>query len=428
VSTVLILGGSVSQLPAIRQARASGLRVVVADGDRLAVGFAEADIAELIDFSDIDALVEVARRHGVDGFAAIGSDRAVAAAAAAADRLGLPGIGTAVAHRMTDKAAMREQLARRAIPQPPFAVVRTLGDASRALAEIGVPAVLKPVDSGGQRGVFRIERQGDLVDLLPRTLAFSRSGSAMLEHYVDGEELNAIAVARSGEVEIITLSDRLRPPGAGFGVGWIHRFPSSLAAATLARAASVALRAVQALGLRDGIAFPQLLARDGDVFVVEVAARVPAGQMADLVYHAVGVDLIEIALRQALGRPVGDELVEVRESRPAVIRFFTANPGILPTGRVLSIDGLEQVRDAPGVLDADLYLQVGETIRPVQVDADRRGYVVATGPSTDAALASATRAMRRLVVLTEEHERPGAGVAPGGSRGLSAEDAASPNA
>ena len=400
MATVLILGGSVSQLPAIRHARASGLRVVVADGDDLAVGFAEADVAELIDFSDIDALVDVARRHRVDGFAAICSDRAVAPAAAAAERLGLPGIGADVAHRMTDKAAMREELARHDVPQPSFAVVRRLDEAIHALAEIGTPAVLKPVDSGGQRGVFRIERQADLVELLPRTLAFSRGGSAMLERYIDGDELNAIAVARAGEVEILTLSDRLRPPGAGFGVGWIHRFPSSLPSATLAEAASVAVRAVQALGLRDGIAFPQLLACDGRAFIVEVAARVPAGQMADLVYHAVGVDLIEIAFRQALGRPVEDELVHAGESRPAVIRFFTAQPGILPTGRVVAIDGLDQVREAPGVLDADLYLQLGETIRPVQVDADRRGYVVATGPNTDAALVAATAAMRRLVVQT----------------------------
>ena len=95
------------------------------------------------------------------------------------------------------------------------------------------------------------------------------------------------------------------------------------------------------------MSFPQLLICDGHAFVVEVAARVPAGQMADLVYHAVGVDLIEIAFRQALGRPVDDELVQVGEPRPAVIRFFTAEPGILPTGRVVAVDGLEEVREAP---------------------------------------------------------------------------------
>jgi hypothetical protein len=99
---------------------------------------------------------------------------------------------------------------------------------------------------------------------------------------------------------------------------------------------------------------------------------------------------------------VNHDLLQIGEQRAAVIRFFTAAPGILPTGRVVAIDGLEEVRASPGVLDADLYLQVGETIRPVQVDADRRGYVVSTGADSDAALAAGTAAMRRLVVRTSD--------------------------
>ena len=423
-----ILGGSVSQLPAIRYARASGLRVVVVDGDAQALGFAEADVSEVVDFSDVDALVELVRRHDVDGIAAVCSDRAVPAAAAAAERLGLPGIGAAVARKMTDKALMRTELAGRGIAQPPFAIVRTLDEAVRALAEVGAPAVLKPVDSGGQRGVFRVESARELTDLLPQTLDCSRSGSAMLERFLDGDELNVIAVVRGGEVEILTLSDRLRPPGAGFGVGWIHRFPSSLPPDQLADAAALAASAVQALGLRDGIAFPQVLVAEGRAYVVEVAARIPAGQMADLVYHAIGVDLIEIAFSQALGRPVGDEAVQVRKTRPVAIRFFTAEPGVLPTGRVLAIDGLDAVRGAPDVLDADLYLQLGETIRPVQVDADRRGYVIATGSDADAALAAATDATRLLDVRTEAGGLPDLEALPGASRELPSTNAASWNA
>lgn len=400
MQAVLILGGSVSQLPAIRYARAAGLRVAVADGDEHALGFAEADEAVRIDFSDVDRLVEAATRLRVDGVAAICSDRAVAAAASVAERLGLPGIGVDVAHRMTDKAAMRTRLAEHDVPQPPFVVVRTPEEAIDAVEHVSLPAVIKPTDSGGQRGVFRIEHRRELPELLRATLAFSPSRTAIMERYVDGAELNVIAVVRGGTVDVLTISDRLRPPGIGFGVGWIHRYPSTLPPDARAEAASVAVRAVSALGLREGVAFPQLLV-DGDrVQVVEVAARVPAGQMADLVYHAIGVDLIEIALHQALGRPVGDDAVRGGQTRPVAIRFFTAEPGFLPTGRVVSVTGLDAVRASPGVLDADLYITPGETIRPVRVDADRRGYVVATGSDAAEAVTAATEAMRRLVVTT----------------------------
>ena len=60
----------------------------------------------------------------------------------------------------------------------------------------------------------------------------------MLEEYVDGIELNGILVVRDGEPSLITLSDRLRPPGLGFGVGWIHQYPSSLDDAVLERCAT----------------------------------------------------------------------------------------------------------------------------------------------------------------------------------------------
>ena len=397
---MLLLGASVSQLPAIRHARASGLRVVAVDGDSEAVGFGEADVAEVLDFSDVDGVVEVGRRHAVDGVAAICSDRSVPVAAEVAERLGLPGIGVEIARAMTDKATMRTRLAEHGVPQPSFGFASSVDEAVRLLAELGPDVVLKPVDSGGQRGVFRVTRQQELADRVPQALGFSRRGLAIVERYLDGDELNGIAVARDGVVQLLTLSDRLRPHGPGFGVGWIHRFPSNLPAATLERSAAVAVRAVEALGLRDGIAFPQLLVVKGDTYVVEVAARVPAGQMADLVYHGVGVDLIEIALQQSLGKRIADDLVRPSEPRPTVVRFFTAKPGILPTGCVTAVQGLERVRDAPGVLDADLYLQLGETIEPVQVDADRRGYVIATGTDTTAALEAANRAMRLLDVRT----------------------------
>src|SRR5581483_4174433 len=302
VPAILFLGASVSQVAAIRQARASGFRVVAVDADPDAVGFADADAAETVDFTDIDGVLEVACRYKIDAVVAISTDRAVPIAAAVSERLALPGIGTETALVMTDKAAMRARLKQAAIPQPSFVVVDEHADPAWQLEAIGFPAVLKPIDSGGQRGVYRIDDHASLAEHLPLSLSCSRSGRAILEQYVEGRELNGIIVAREGEPSLLTLSDRLRPPGAGFGVGWIHLYPSELEPAQLQAAGDVAVAAVRALGLRDGIAFPQLLVTDaGEVSVVEVAARIPAGQMADLVRLGTGIDLVDIALNHALG-------------------------------------------------------------------------------------------------------------------------------
>lgn len=399
MQTVLFIGAGRHQRRAIEHARSRDLRVVAVDRNAQAPGLASADIAEVVDFTDVAAVTEVGRRHRVDGVLTVSADRAVPVVAAVAETLGLPGIGTETAHRMTHKLAMRGTLAAAGVPQPPFAAVRSSEDSVSALEVSGLPAVLKPVDSGGQRAVFRVESAAELERDLEEALAESPTNEAMVEAFVDGLEMNGIVIARAGEASLLTLSDRLRPPGIGFGVGWMHVYPPSIPSEQLERAERIAVDSVRALGLRDGIAFPQLIASpDGGVVVVEVAARIPGGQMADLVRHAVGVDLVEIALRQALGEDVGDELALPQFSQPLAIRFFTADPGPLPTGRVLAIGSLDPVLAAHGVVQADTYLEVGETIRPVRRDGDRRGYVIAVGDTQDQAVQRADAAAALLTV------------------------------
>jgi biotin carboxylase len=261
---------------------------------------------------------------------------------------------------------------------------------------------LKPADSGGQRGVFRIESLDDIDAHLHEALAASPSGEAILEEFVDGTEMNGIVLARDGETIPLTLSDRLRPPGIGFGVGWIHVYPATIYGDRLQESERIAAHTVSALGLRTGIAFPQLIASpDGRVVVVECAARIPGGQMADLVRWAVGVDLVEVQLAMALGDELPDELVHARFSQPLAIRFLTAEPGPLPAGRVKRIGPLDKVLAFPGVVQAEVYLQPGETIRPVRLDGDRRGYVIATADTNLEALERAEAAARLLDVEVE---------------------------
>jgi len=399
VRTILFVGAGRHQSRAIEQARARGLRVAAVDRNLEAPGLASADVAEVVDFMDVEAVVEVARRIGADGVLTVSADRAVPVVAAVAEELGLPGIGTETAHRLTHKLAMRRALADAGLPQPPYARLRSSADIREALEPVQLPAVLKPVDSGGQRAVFRIESRDELERDLGDAIVESPTNEAILEEFVDGVEMNGIVIARGGEAALVTLSDRLRPPGIGFGVGWIHVYPPSVNGEQLRLSEQVAVESIRALGLRDAIAFPQLIASpDGSVAVVEVAARIPGGQMADLVRHATGVDLVEVALRQALGEEVPDDVALPRFTQPLAIRFFTAQPGPLPTGEVVRIGSLDPVLASEGVVQADTYLQIGETIRPVRRDGDRRGYVIAVADSSHEALLRAEKAAALLEV------------------------------
>ena len=406
VSTLLLLGASSSQVPAIRHAQAIGHRVVAVDGDPNAVGFEIADVAVNVDFAHVAEVIAAAAVHGVDGVLAISSDRAVVPAAAVAEALALPGIGIDVARAMTDKPTMRARLGHAGLPQPRAVVLTPDSELDAAFYAISAPAVLKPADSGGQRGLHLIRSLDDLERYVDEAFSFSATSRAILEEFVDGPELNALLVVRNGEPDLITLSDRLRPAGPGFGVGWIHLYPSALEPEVLERAHDVACDAVRTLGLVDGIAFVQLIVGAGEVHVVEAAARIAAGQMADLVRFATGVELYDVAIETALGRPVPDDLVFPTRERPVAIRFLTADPGVLPAGKVVSVDGFEDVLSSRGVVGAALSFGPGDTIMPVRVDADRRGYVAATAESPSVALALAENAARKLLVRTARDVEP----------------------
>jgi biotin carboxylase len=376
-----------------------GARLVAVDLNPDAPGLEIADVGEVVDFADVTAVAEVGRRHEVNGVMTFAADRAVPVVAGVAESLGLPGIGTETAHLMTNKIAMRRRLADAGVPQPRFAAIRHVREVGAAAEAVGFPAVLKPADSAGQRGLFLVASADDVERHLHAALAQSTEEEAILESYHPGLEVNGLLVARGGEVTVVTLSDRRRAAGAGFGVALAHVYPSTLFGDALAEIERVGRSTVHALGLRDGIAYPQVIwGDDGVARLIEVAARIPAGQMDSVARYGVGVDLVEIALRQALSRSVPDELVEPEKQQPMAIAFLTAQPGPLPTGQLVRVGGLDKVLAFPGVVEADLYFQEGETIRPVRVDGDRRGYVIALGETNLEAVERAEAAARLLDV------------------------------
>ena len=89
--TVLFVGAGRHQRRAILQAKEMGLRVAAVDRNPDALGLQEADIAKVVDFSDVDAVLKATARLKLDGVLTVSADRAVPIVAAVAEARGLPG-------------------------------------------------------------------------------------------------------------------------------------------------------------------------------------------------------------------------------------------------------------------------------------------------------------------------------------------------
>jgi biotin carboxylase len=377
---LIVLGAGPAQLGAYRAARRLGVPTVACDVDpaALCLRLGLADRAEPVSTMDEGGVREVAERHGAGGLIAPGTDGPVLVAARVATALGLPHpVTSEAAARATNKRRQHEVLAAHGVPQP-----RAWLDPPPVLA---ARVVVKPSAAQGQRGLTVVEQWQELQPAVERARTASRDTKALVQELVDGQEVTVNAFSAAGRFHPLTVTDRER--AAAFGVATAHLWPP---ASDPAAAAAVAERAVEALGITDGPTYTQIVLGPDGPRVLEVAARLGGGHDAELCQAALGVDLAALAVRAALGH-VAAPVPETE--RPAVVRFLLGPPGTLA-----AVDGLDDARQADGVLDAVVYRAPGERIAPVAVGADRAGFVLATGATRTAADQVARAAAGRIVL------------------------------
>ena len=118
-----------------------------------------ADEFHQVSTRDRDAILKFVADYPskIDGVMTIASD-IPHMVAAAAEKMGVRHIPVAVAELCIHKLHMKERLRDAGANVPPFAKVGALGDLKAFIQATDLPAVIKPVDNSGARGVLR--RQG----------------------------------------------------------------------------------------------------------------------------------------------------------------------------------------------------------------------------------------------------------------------------
>ena len=386
---LLVLGAGPAQLGLHRAARERGLYVIACDRDPTAVGFEYADRRAVVSVEDEAAISQLARAEQVDGIVAPGIDWPVAIAARIAAHAGLPHpIAPETAALTVLKHSQRKRLAERGVPQPRWEVATEAGD------DLPLPAVVKPVDRQGQKGLTVVSDAAGLAAAIAAAVEVSRNRLALVEELVPGPEITVNAFSIAGEFHPLTVTDRLTAGEEAFGVALAHAWPS---AHSVEEAVEVARLAADALGVADGPSYTQIVLGPDGPRIMELAARLGGGHDAELCRVALGVDLNGLALAAALGEPV-----EIPEQAPvggACVRFLVPPEGVLE-----DVDGLEEALAVDGVADARAYRSPGWRFGPFRRGNDRAGYVLAQGDSRDDALARAHRAAELIRFRTADAE------------------------
>ena len=412
-ATLLIVGAGHEQVPAIRKAKAMGYLVAVTDRNPDAPGMALADHAAVISTADGPGTLAFARRIGIAGVMTLGSETAVPVVAHVAETLSLPGYSKATALAATNKNVMRRRFALFSVPTTESAHVRNVEEALAFIAQHGLPTVLKPSDSSGQRGTTRIDDPSAIRPAITDALAVASDGAAIIEKFHEGPEINVTAAVERGQITFLSLSERVTET-RHFGIAIEHVAPPLLDEAARQAILDASEKAIRAVGLTDGIAYPQVLATTTGPKVLEIAVRIPGGHMDEVARHCSGIDMIEFSIRVAMGDPAPLAACTRHETSPALSVLFLTARDFPHAGRVIrSVGPLDAAKASPGVSLVRFTLGPGQTIPPLDHSASRFGAILARGATREEACARSRAAAR---AITLDIEPMPAGPAPDSPR------------
>jgi len=403
VTRVLVVGCGFPQLSLVRAAKKRGWQVVGADVNPRAVAVKLCDELHEVSTSDVDALAALVRNAKIDAVTTTGSEVALRVTAELAARLGLRFYADPeTVRRCQDKDVMRAAYAAGGVAVPPFAACETLEQARGFAKREGYPLVVKPSRGWGQRGVARVEDDGELARAFTEAQAHSASAGLALvvvEAWLEGREYSVNGWIEDGRLVSYCVTERVTLPGRKpLGIMLAEAYPSGLSPADEARVVDEARRGAAALGHTRGPCYSQVALGPRGCFLFETAARLGGGFDGDVTRLASGVDLYD----RLLGVAVGDAALErqgvvARAHGGAIAKFLVGRPGL-----VRSIRGLDEARATPGVEDAEIFVPVGARVHPLTDSAKRAGYVLAHGDSREQATGRADAALARITLDTRD--------------------------
>lgn len=398
-ATLLIIGAGHEQVPAIRKAQAMGYRVAVTDMNPDAPGMALADAARVVSTADKAGNLAVARELAIGGVMTIGSETAVPVVAHVAAALGLPGYSEATALAATNKNTMRERFALFGVPTTESEPVQDLEQAFAFIDRHGFPVVLKPSDSSGQRGTTLVHDFAALQSAVDDAFRFAGDDKAIIEKFYAGPEINVTAAVERGQIRFLSLSERVTAPPPHFGIAIEHVSPPPLGDSERQAIMDASEKAIRAVGLTDGIAYPQVLHTTDGPKVLEIAVRIPGGHMYEVALHASGIDMVEFSILTAMGHPSPLSACTVHPASPALsVLFLTERDFPASDAIVRQVGPVDPAFDVPGVKLARMHLTPGQKIPSLSHSGARFGAVLAVGATRDEACSRSREAARRIAI------------------------------
>ncbi|MEG2081591.1 MAG: glycosyltransferase [Oscillospiraceae bacterium] len=380
---LMLLGGGNCQLSAARYAFEQGIEVVLADYTPMPPAAKYAKKHLKISTFDIPACLENARSEGVNGVMTIGTDQPVYTGAVISEKLKLPAtISVETAFAVTNKQRMKTLMTQNGIPTVNYCFI---GENStlEEMEKLSLPLVIKPLDSQGQRGIFKLSTPQEVLEHLKKTLSFSRCPLALVEEFYDSDEITVSGWVKNGKLYPLTITDRLLYPSKkNIGICIGHRFPS-VHMDRHDEIVDICNRLVSVFKIGEGALYVQLLVGEKGIKVNELACRIGGAFEDFFIPYVTGFNILKAVVNSSLGEKVSVEELKGFDMRHCK-KYVATQLTFCDSGRVKSITPLEEIKAMPYIIDAGYNYHEGDTLPMVENATARFGHAVIVGENEEA--------------------------------------------
>lgn len=299
------MGGGHAEIPLIKAAQALGYFVITTGNAREGLGHPYADKNVFVDFSDKEAMLELARRENVSAVCSGCNDFALLSTVYVCEKLGLPGHDSyATSLEIHHKDKYRALAERLNIPTPHAVTVRSRdefcalfksgGCASERGADDNAatprfPVIIKPVDLTGGKGIHRAVNYEEAVKAYEDAVSRTREDHVVVEEFVTGTNHGFSAMLVNGKVTFYFADNEQYFVNKYMVSG--ASTPSTTSKRGLDLLCEYSERIAADLKLVDGILHIQYIERDDGIpVIIEICRRPPGDLYIKFVQYATGVD------------------------------------------------------------------------------------------------------------------------------------------
>ncbi|MCP5101597.1 MAG: ATP-grasp domain-containing protein [Chloroflexi bacterium] len=374
--TILILGAGPDQLLMYKAARRLGLRIIGADGRFDSIAKPLCDRFLHIQSVTGKEIIHLLGDDIPDGVVSPGNDSFHRAIYHLTQVYNLPQIVTAEAmEASSNKAYFCEQARQHGVfaPQGKSSKQRQVLEAYAQ--KMGVPLIVKPIDSSGNKGVTCVRTMRELGAALDLAFAVSPQGHVIVEEYIDGEHGGMELFRINSETKLMAISQRHHSGPPGF-LTLKHIVGLPRTDEMMQKFSDAVNRICDVFGIMDGPLNLDFVIRDGDIYFLEMGARLSGNGFPFLVKQCYGWDTYELVLRTALGE-LHDTVIAppVQRNIGGIFVIKTAVSGTLQ-----AFHHLDTIRQHPAYVEEHLFAQPGDRVTSFSQANHRLGYFMVVSP------------------------------------------------